>query len=423
MKLEAASVVERTAERRRRSGGRVARLGAVGFVSFYVVSFGLELAGGGGGLLAMIATFGAAAAASSGVAALAGAVGYLAASSAEPEPLGPGSATVDGRAMIVTTPRGGAWKIRRTDLEAGWLEDDAHAVVRTSDGTELCFHASGDADAISLLRALELAADERVVSFPIESAARGTSDEAPLRSRTLLSALLAVLGLACASIFNAGFFLGATSFAPHALASTALAVGGLAGLRRGAHLLDRRQAIVGTDGIAVDGARRRFIPSASIASAEVVPGGVRLALSSDESVVLPAARGGEGLARRIEEILAARGRSRAKASLAASLERGTSSIRDWQRRLAANASREEGYREARLGVRDLADVVEDGAAPVERRIGAALSIAAAGDASLRSRVRLAAQASTDADLRAALEEASAGEVEEARLARLSARSA
>ena len=62
---------------------------------------------------------------------------------------------------------------------------------------------------------------------------------------------------------------------------------------------------------------------------------------------------------------------------------------------------------------DLAHVIEDVSAPAERRIGAALALAALpGDPELKLRVRVAAQASANEPVRIALEKALSGRLEE-----------
>lgn len=76
------------------------------------------------------------------------------------------------------------------------------------------------------------------------------------------------------------------------------------------------------------------------------------------------------------------------------------------------------YRVASVDPEPLAHHLDHPAASVEQRLGAAVALGASGDAQLAQKVRVAAAGCADEDMRAALEHAAAGELEEAEAARL-----
>ena len=114
----------------------------------------------------------------------------------------------------------------------------------------------------------------------------------------------------------------------------------------------------------------------------------------------------------------ARGQSRVSAVQLAELDRRSRSVSAWRDDLRALLAVEgSGYRGAALGPDQLAEVVEDAGAPTERRVAAAVALSGKGDEESRRRVRVAVEACADRDLRAALEHAAEGEIEEAELHR------
>jgi hypothetical protein len=118
------------------------------------------------------------------------------------------------------------------------------------------------------------------------------------------------------------------------------------------------------------------------------------------------------LATRIQEAREASHRTFDGAALEL-LDRRGRTVAAWREALARITHRSGDYRSSVLESADLAQVIEDVSAPAERRIGAALALAALpGDPELKLRVRVAAQASANETMRVALERALSGRLEE-----------
>jgi hypothetical protein len=239
----------------------------------------------------------------------------------------------------------------------------------------------------------------------------------------------------------------------------ALNVLSIVGVRWLARFLRRGEVVVGTDGVALEGfGKRRFVAYSRVRRVARDPRGVRLYLNDGVSLLLPTLvdagaplpvtpgvdaaidpasmkhgipRGGrfddfyrkdlarrEALFERIEQAMSARGQSRVSQVQLAQLDRQRRSLSVWREDLRALLAVEgSGYRGAALGSDQLAEVVEDAGAPTERRVAAAIALSSKGDPEARRRVRIAVEACADRDLRAALERAAEGEIEEAELHR------
>src|SRR6185312_1710914 len=99
------------------------------------------------------------------------------------------------------------------------------------------------------------------------------------------------------------------------------------------------------------------------------------------------------------------------------LERGGRTVAAWRDDLASLLGESEDYRKRGLSAADLGALIEDAAAPVERRVAAAVALGARQRDEARRRVRIATQAAADDDLRLALERAAEGEIEAAAIER------
>jgi hypothetical protein len=207
-------------------------------------------------------------------------------------------------------------------------------------------------------------------------------------------------------------------------------------------LLGRREVVIGTDGIVIPGfLRRRFIPHSTVAGIERDGFGIVLRLRDGGSVRLPvrAARRAplpldppapgassedaelrEVLYRRIHDAMSVRAGPVASRALD-ELERKGMPLATWRARLRGLLAKEGSYRAPEVGGADLRAIVADPAAPAERRVAAAVALSTSDDVEDRRQVRIAVDACADADLRAALEEAAEGEIDERRLGRLTAR--
>lgn len=103
------------------------------------------------------------------------------------------------------------------------------------------------------------------------------------------------------------------------------------------------------------------------------------------------------------------------ASGTAALERQGRPIPVWRDAVRGLLAAESGYRSVALTPEDLILALEDPVAPRDRRIGAALALAATDHPEARVRIRIAAETSADEEMRAALEQAAEEALDEATL--------
>ncbi|WP_156338531.1 hypothetical protein [Chondromyces crocatus] len=195
----------------------------------------------------------------------------------------------------------------------------------------------------------------------------------------------------------------------------------------------RADLLVGRDGLAFRRhGRERFIAFARIQRAEPTERGVRLVLSSGEHVefdLTPPAlrRAAESLtsalcARRCAHLLhlIEEPRALSETSPVADelLARRGRPLPDWQAALRGLVTDEGAtYRTVTLAPERALQVLEDGRAPLELRIGAAMALAPTRERNTSRRLRLAIATSASEEVRTALEEAAEGELQEATLAR------
>ena len=308
-------------------------------------------------------------------------------------------------------------EIAVADVEAGWVDSRGRAVLRLADGRELTVAARRPADIEALLQAAGVAPDQRTARMPIGSVLAALRGGSALGSAGLVCAVPPLLLAAAAlglSLHDAwlGLLRGsdllspALSFGLHLL----LLLGVLG-------LLAPRRAVVGTDGVAIEGLlRRRFIAYADLAEVTAEPRGVRLRPRRARGVLLPRAPGGEALHDRILAAMGAEGPG-AEAYLDF-LERRGRPLDAWAADLRGRAGGAPGYRAGAIAAEQLAAVAEQPAASPERRVAAAVSAAASGYVAARRRIRSAARACADVELRAALEQAAEAEAAEEALARV-----
>jgi hypothetical protein len=121
----------------------------------------------------------------------------------------------------------------------------------------------------------------------------------------------------------------------------------------------------------------------------------------------------------VRQIREAQARGGGDALLATSaLERQGRPIAVWREALRKLLAAEGDYRTVALTPEDVLEALEDPAAPPDRRIGAALALAAAGHPEARARIRIAAETSADEEMRAVLAQAAEEAVDEAALERV-----
>ena len=185
------------------------------------------------------------------------------------------------------------------------------------------------------------------------------------------------------------------------------------------------RVVIGTDGIALERTfGRTFVPHSRVTEVSSRRGAVVLQIRGGRSLSLPtgARYGGSrsraeesphtALLNRIEEARAA-GRSRSRESAcAADLDRAGRSLEAWRQHLRGLVSTE-SYRRASVGKEEIAAVLEDASAPPQRRVAAALVLAAGDDAAIKLRIADVVRTCADEELQAALEAAAQGELTEA----------
>ncbi|WP_437685061.1 hypothetical protein [Sorangium sp. So ce176] len=339
----------------------------------------------------------------------------------------PATVAVEGDEIVVAQAAR-TTRLQRARLEAGWIDGFAgqhHVVFRGRGGDAAWIRVRGAAEASALLRAAGFAADQHVFSSRLVSVA---AERLTRAERFGLICLAVCMGYPTAPIALIALWSG-----PTALLAAVLAVAVPLLAYPPLRLLGARTALVGTDGVTIKGFfHRRLIPFALVTGASADERGVWLAHPGGARTLLPTmarmskgsaaagpaparlAASTEVLLARVREAMAAQSGQGAAARFAA-LDRRGRALAEWRSALGALVRRDgggAGYRDAPLDADDLASVVEDGAAPVERRIGAAMALSSAPDPGHRRRIRIAAGACADEALRAALERAAEGELAE-----------
>lgn len=367
---------------------------------------------------------------------------------------------------IVVRSAGVERRVSLEDIEQGWMVDGAsprgaEVFLQRRGGVEIVVAVRDHEEGKRVLQAVGVSTVHRVLRVPLRSEAslrRG-------RPASLAAGLFLLLSVLVFCVTAGGLHLGVLLAmledretielsAWHAVRTTVL-VGSvpvlLLGLRRLLRRLRPREAIVGSDGVAIAGFRQRlFFPYASIAEVVRDRRGVELHMRGGGRVLLPTAVDAraplpiiagpapapdsapadalhgdvarrEALFQRIQEAMASRRVSRASHAQLEQLERGRSSVAQWRRRLLGlfGAGEEgRGYRGTPLGIDTLAEIVEDASASPERRVAATVVLASTDDERLRARVRMVVEACADEELRAALEQAAEGEIDATAVERL-----
>ncbi len=180
--------------------------------------------------------------------------------------------------------------------------------------------------------------------------------------------------------------------------------------------------VVGTDGVRIKGTLfQRFVPFAELA--QVLHYGsdaLRIVRRDGTSFVIPLVALGrahvDAVVRRIARAQEAAAKAGARGVDA--LARRERSIAEWSEDLARIAVAPAGFRDNALSREDFERVLADPNAPADQRLGAAIALRAADAEAARVRVRVAADATADDDLRRALLAAAEDEIDEAALERV-----
>lgn len=336
-----------------------------------------------------------------------------------------------------------------TDLEQGWIAPLHGVGLRAVDGTELRVECSRT-EAVAILDHAGLGPGQRVVRIPLVSAA-----SARRGAQVLATIALMVCGLFfIARTFEALVILvlAATLWLtdhpegpPESWMFVRIGVELLTGMISGAlsavllRYLRSRELVIGTDGLAFGG---RFVRHRDIVSVRTFGHGVRLGLRDGSILLLPVrgqirpplpldppdpgsadAAGHELREALLTRIVDARSVPAAAPESQAlqALERGALLLSAWRERLRSLLSREGTYRAATVDGSTLRRVVVDPHVPAEQRIAAALALSASEAPEDRREARIAAESCADAELRAALEAAAEGKLDERWLKRATRR--
>lgn len=323
-----------------------------------------------------------------------------------------GSLTLDDAGVVVEMG-GRRLTFTREEIAGGWTEtfrDREEVVLEMRRGLLVRAAVDGAREARAVLRAAGVGPHQRAIAFRL-----GVSETGGMRAiLVFLTLLLAPITVA---LVGAAVML---ALARHgneggsgAVVAAVLAVLSGSGLWVMARPLVTTTLRVGTDGVVVQRlGRRRFFARATLTSVGVRDDAVVLRRIGGVPVTVRTSGRTEAaaVAVRIREAMFEGGASAGPEALSR-LDRHGRTVTDWLREVRALGKEQGGYRDAALDAQALLDVLEDGAAPPDRRIAAAavLSAAPAGDSAVRARVRAAAETCADPRLRVALEAAGAGE--------------
>jgi hypothetical protein len=318
----------------------------------------------------------------------------------------PGSVSVEDGAIVVHV-RGRTHRFRVEDAVSGWTEPESKpdaetAVLQMRDGTEVRVSSVAPDAMERLLRAAGVAPDQRAVKIRVRPGA-SAAGRALAILMTFVSVMFALVcfGMTLAAVFGM-FFEAAAPLLVLIGVLSLLGVGfGFVARSFGASLFST-VLTVGTDGVVVERRmRKRILRRAEIVDVGVVPGALVLHLEGGEDVSVPAGMDAAiALLNRMEEAL--QSGPRTGASLAR-LDRGGRPVAAWIAELRGLSRGTLGYRRAALARNELLDVVKDGAAPAERRIGAAVALSADADDEARAALRIAADTCVDPRLRVVLD--------------------
>ncbi len=308
-------------------------------------------------------------------------------------------------------------RIDRASIACGWIDETGVAVVRLRIGSDLLLDLVDDDDNSKLLQQLDLDTRQRPARFRI------ASDATEHGQQTATIAAIIVLELTRFILAVVASAKLVEWVAHRQVAWGELAVyGGLVAFLT-AMVASRvraarpRAVVVGVDGIAIDNhVSTSFISFADVADVVERAGAIELILRDENQVSIRSTDRNDALAQRIDE--AWRANQSARAPQLAQLQRGEADTEQWRDALEALPSSREGrYRIAHVDRGELLRLAEDAAASPEQRVAAAVVLCSkAPDAEAKRRVRIAAEACADVDLRAVLEAAAEGEIAEASLA-------
>ncbi len=180
--------------------------------------------------------------------------------------------------------------------------------------------------------------------------------------------------------------------------------------------------VIGTDGVVLEGTRRRFFSYAEIEAIVSTPKRVLMITRGalfGRRIVLTREHGPRTVAL-VEELDTAMRKAKAGAgstSHIALLDRGERTLAEWRDALRRLATTHGDYRRAGVDREQLVETASDAGAPQMRRIGAAIAISHSGDKQAVDRVRLAIKGLADERSRIVIADALDGKLSDDALAR------
>jgi len=326
----------------------------------------------------------------------------------------PGEIAVDADGVRVSSDDH-AWTIPARDVVAGLVlpTTTGPAVeLHLGDGSVLRAGLEHERDAYAVLDRLGVGPERRRVAVTLGSVGR------PLLAGCVAFPLAAILG--------AMMIRELAPLGPDTLKALALMLFMVASTLIARRVAEPREIVIGADGVLVRSVwGTRLVPFAEIEDALCAGNRLLLHLRDprggrrEKLFVLRGHDAGiaAGLADRIADAIRAAG-GKPSASAAAELDPAGRPLHAWRAALGKLLTGGGDYRRSALGADHLIAVLEDASAPPARRIGAAIALRDGVHPEARARVRIAADACADEDVRAALEAAAAEEIDEGPIRRV-----
>jgi len=308
-----------------------------------------------------------------------------------------GTLSVTAAAVRWSDDHGRPWERPRAEVVVGWHED-ARAVITFVGGDALVLTLDSPEDARRCLDAAGVGVRQRAMLFETRSTWLRMAWFFGAFATGFAALMLAIVTLVAFMVFPwAGVvmlpLLGLTA------AVTVLML----------RPVDSLEVLVGADGVTVRGeVDDRFVRYADLAGVADGPREVTLRLRDGRAIGLSGPALGawqrRALVARLRDALTAHRPTMATERTRAMLARGEVPFEAWRDGLREGLRREAVYRHRALERDDLVSVVGDPAAPPEQRVAAALALTASDDAEgMRTKVRVAAEATASDALRRAFE--------------------
>ena len=176
--------------------------------------------------------------------------------------------------------------------------------------------------------------------------------------------------------------------------------------------------VIGADGIIVEKRfGKQFVPYGELESISTADSHVTLHLVNGSKIRAKARHlaqeESDVIDQRVRDALALRDQRLADPAALAALDRGKHDGKAWRDALRGLFDKDRGYRQAKLTREQISAVLVDPAAPVDRRIGAAMALSQSGDVDLKSKIRVAVESSANQKVRVAFEAIGRGDLENA----------